>query len=601
MTRLRRPTIRRRFSMPDEDRQTFLVNLGFVAIIVALLALLAGVVGWTYYVQNLRAVASVGGVDIRPDMVVDRQELARLRIDREERRLREALVAGEIDQQTKAEREEQLRAELNELEASAEENLIDLIFQSQLAAERGITVSDADVDARQAQQLAGVERRRVQMVVIETEAEEEGSPTFGEREQARLRAEEALAALQAGATFAEVAEQYGTDQSAAPGGELGLISSFSSVDDAFREELFELDEGALSGVIRGADDAYRIGRVTEVVRAGEEHGFQDRVLESMSLERYRQFLRWEVIAERLREDVNEELLGGDVEQLRLSHIRIDASEAGEGEDDEGEVHYSEILFAPNDQPDEATDLPEDDPAWDAARVEAEQAFAELDAITDPEQLATRFAELATEKSDALSAEDGGDAGFVGRDLLPEELGNTRFDEEHAEGDLLGPVRDENGYYVLLFHQRRAPAAERLAALKTAIEQPNPDWPALVAQFSDDEQSKREDGDIGWWTRTMLNQVDAELADKLYGLAQGEISEPVELGNATHVFFIAQKTQRELDADQSWFLSTNNAAFEEWYGEKKQAAEDADVIVRAGQEEDEPGVDFPDEELPDEAP
>lgn len=600
MTRLR-PTTRRRFSLPDEDRRTFLVNAAFVAIIVALLVVLAGVFAWTYYEQNLRPVASVGGVEIRPDMVVDRQQLAQRRIDRERARLRQAVVAGEIDQATHDLRRDQLEAELNELGASAEENLIDLIFQSQLASERGISVNEEDVDARQAEQLAGVERRRVQMVVIEPEAAEEGSPTYREREQARLRAAEALAALEAGATFAEVAQEYGTDQSAAPDGELGVVSSFNQLDDAFREELFELEQGELTGVVRGTDDAYRIGRVTEIIAGGPEQSFLDQVLQDMPLERYRQFLRWEEIAERLREDVNEELLGGQIEQLRLSHIRIDASEAADEEDDGGEVHYSEILIAPNGNPDGAIDLEEDDPAWDAAREEAEDILVELEAITDPEQRATRFAELATAESDSISAEDGGDVGFVGRELLPEEVGNALFDEQHERGDLLGPVRDETGYYVMLFHQRRPPAAERLAALEAAIEQPNPDWPVLVEEFSDDEQSRAEDGDIGWWTRTMLDQVDAELADRLYGLTQGEISEPVELGNSTHVFFIAEKTQRDLDADQLWFLRSDNDAFEQWYGEKKEAAEASGVIVRVDVDDD-PGIDFPDEELPaDEVP
>ena len=53
--------------------------------------------------------------------------------------------------------------------------------------------------------------------------------------------------------------------------------------------------------------------------------------------------------------VADELLGVATEQLRLSHIRIDTGET-DGESpapEEGEVHYSEILVAPGDDPDTA--------------------------------------------------------------------------------------------------------------------------------------------------------------------------------------------------------------------------------------------------------
>jgi parvulin-like peptidyl-prolyl isomerase len=590
-----RPSTRRRFSLADEDRRTFLVNLAFAGVIVGLVVLLVGVAAWTYYVQNLRPVASVAGVEIPPGMVTDRFELAELRITREEARLRQAVTDNEIDPTTAQQRSQQLQAELDELQASAEESLIDLLFQEHLARDRGITVTPADIDARLAEELAGVERRRVQMIIVEPDAADPDAPTYGEREAARLRAEEALRELNSGASFAEVAREYSTDQVTAPDGELGVISSSNPLDDTFRGDLFDLEQGETTDVIRGADGAYRIGRVTEIMPGGEERRFLDDVLERMSMERYRQFLAWEISADRLRDNLAEELLGGAVEQLRLSHIRIDTTAEASDEEDEGEVHYSEILVAPNDEPDDAPELPEDDPAWAAAEQEAQEIFDELNAIIDIGQRQERFRALAREKSDSLiTGEDGGDAGFVGRDLLPEEVGNALFDEELEADQLLGPVRDENGFYVLWFHERREPAAKRLADLKAALEQPDPDWSELVAEYSDDDQSRDEDGDIGWWTRAMLDQVDADLADKLFVLSGGDISPAIELGNSTHVFLIAEDTQRELDADQRWFL--RNDAFEMWYGDRKEEAEDSGVIRRAD-EEDEPGVDdFSDEEL-----
>ena len=97
---------------------------------------------------------------------------------------------------------------------------------------------------------------------------------------------------------------------------------------------------------------------------------------------------------------------------------------------------------------------------------------------------------------------------------------------------------------------------------------------------------------------MLDQVDADLADAVFPLAAGAISEPVELGNSTHVFLVAQKATREFDADQVWFL--RNDAFELWYSDHKDAAEESGLIVRVG-EEDDPGLDFPDDPALEEGP
>jgi parvulin-like peptidyl-prolyl isomerase len=601
MTSRLRPATRqrRRLSLGDEDRRTFLVNAGFAAVIGGLVVLLIGAFAWTYYEQNLRPVARVGNVELRPDMVLDRLELLRLRIDREQRRLRQAVVDGEIDTAIAAQRTQALQAELDELEAQSEEGLIDLIFQAQLAAERDITISEADIDARLAEESAGVERRHVHVIAVEPETtDDELGPTYSERNAARERAAAALAELAAGRPFAEVAAEYSTDPSAANGGDLGLISRSNSLDETLLEEAFKLAEGGTTDVVRGQDATYRIAHVSQVQLAAQEQGFLNDVLDQVSRERYRQFLGWEVAADRLRESVIAELLGGAVEQLHLAHIRIDTADETGDEPNEGEVYYSEILFAPNDRPEDAPDLPADDPAWAAAEADAEAFHEELMAIVDPLQRLERFRAIAREVSDSsITAADGGDAGFVTRGLLPEEVAVALFDTEHQPDTLLEPVRSESAWYLLWFHERRKSPTERLADLQAALAQPDADFAALVTEYSDDEQSRDDGGDIGWWTRAMLDQVDAELADKLYALAAPAVSEPVELGNATHVFKILEKTQRDHDADQVWFLRSD--AFESWYSDRKDEAEANDVIVRAD-EVDDPGIDIP-TDVPTESP
>jgi peptidyl-prolyl cis-trans isomerase SurA len=68
------------------------------------------------------------------------------------------------------------------------------------------------------------------------------------RSEARARAQQALAKLQAGASFAEVAAEFSDDSTAETGGDLGRIAPGQMIP-AFEDALFALEPGALSGVV----------------------------------------------------------------------------------------------------------------------------------------------------------------------------------------------------------------------------------------------------------------------------------------------------------------------------------------------------------------
>lgn len=561
----------------SEDRQQFLVTALFAAVIGLVVLILLAAVGIWYYNENLRPLARVGAVEMRPDIVRDRAALLQERITREEGRVREAQMRGEIDANAMRQRIQELSNEAAQVGTVAVEGLIDLVYQSQLAAEQGITVTGADIDQRMAEEMSTVERRHVLAIFIEPEAADEAEgPTLAERRAALDRAREALAALESGRPWADVAAEYSTDPTGDAGGDYGVISEAAAVDPAWSEALFALPEGETTEIIAGTDGTYRIGRVTEILPGQEDPVFRSKVLDRLPLERYREFLGYEVAADRLREKIVGEALGGTVEQVRLAHIFIEDTQAtGDEEAGEGQVHYSEILYAPGDDVIQAPELPEDDPLWAAAEAEAQETFAELSAITDPDQLAERFAEIATAESDsALSAEDGGDAGFNTRGIIPEGVGNALFDAEHEEGALIGPVRDDAGYYILLFHERRGPPAERLQEVQDALAEPDADFAALAREYSDSDEAD-EGGELGWFSREMLNP---EIVDQIYGLEAGGVTEPIELGNGHHFFKVLEKSQRELDPDQVTLVRTG--AFDRWYTPLKTQAVESGVIVRA---------------------
>src|SRR5215210_8407244 len=140
-----RPRRSFRPSLGDEDRQQFIVTALFAGLIVLAVLLLLGAFAVSWYNENLRPVAHVGSVDILPSTVRERAALLQRRFSREEGQLRVAQQNGDITLEQLTERATEISQEVQQLGTAAVEGLIDDIYKSQLAAERGITVTDADI------------------------------------------------------------------------------------------------------------------------------------------------------------------------------------------------------------------------------------------------------------------------------------------------------------------------------------------------------------------------------------------------------------------------------------------------------------------------
>ncbi|UYF98458.1 SurA N-terminal domain-containing protein [Halomonas sp. GD1P12] len=90
--------------------------------------------------------------------------------------------------------------------------------------------------------------------------------TFGDersREEAKARAEQALAAIEGGESFEQVAQEYSDDTaSAEQGGDLGVVSP-GIMGEAFDDAAFSLAEGETSGLVE-MGNAFHVLRVTSV-------------------------------------------------------------------------------------------------------------------------------------------------------------------------------------------------------------------------------------------------------------------------------------------------------------------------------------------------
>ena len=495
--RLRPKTTRPRRSMFEaEERRDTLVIVGFITLIVLLVFGIVAALALNYYDQNIRPLARVGSTEVGPTMVRDRTALDQLRLTRDEGRYRVLQQNNEIDAAQLSTAIDDLNTKAQGLTADAiTEELVDLIYQDQLSGTEGVTPTSQEIDAAVEKEFTSPEQRHIFEIAVKPESTGDAPPTIVQRQAAIDKANQALAALNGGADFATVASQYSSDPSAANGGDAGFMSENNPVDKSWTEALFALPENGTTPVLASlgcsrsdaGDCLYRIGRVTEIRPGGSDQGYKDKVLAKMSLDSVRQQVGWEMAAAKLRDKVTADSTTGDLDQVHLSEIIIRNTEAADEEDttaDQGEIHFSQILFAPNDDPDTAADLPETDPAWAKARTDADAAFAELNALTDPQARSDKFAEIAKAQSDDdATKSDGGDVDFTSRSLLPTEVAKALFDTQHQAGDMIGPIKDDTGFYVMQFHERRGTPQERLTQLKADIAA-GKDWNELVNTYSD---------------------------------------------------------------------------------------------------------------------
>lgn len=606
-----RTTRSRRSLFPGDDRRDTLVILGFVGLIALLGVGLLLAFGLAYYDQNLRPLARVGGNEISPAHIRDRSALDGERITRDQGRLRVLQTNNEIDVATLNSASSELNSKLQQLtSATVTEELIDLMYQSQLASTEAVSPNDAEISAAVDAEFTTPERRHILLIAVKPESTGEARPSVSQRAAAIERAMQALAALQGGADWATVAAQYSSDPGASAGGDGGVISENNPADPGWVKALFALPQAGTTGIVAalgcarpdGGECVYRIGRISEITPGQADTAYRDRVSAKVSENRLREMIGWELAAERLREKIVAQVTTGAVDQVHLAEIIIRDTESSDEEEPglespspapsatadpaaDGEIHYSQILYAPKDDPDAAPDVPANDPSWTTAENEAKAAFNELNALTDPQARSDRFAEIAKAVSDdAATKDDGGDVDFSTRDLLPDEVAKALFDSEHQNGDLVGPVKDKSGWYVLLFHERRGTPQERLAELKAEIAA-GADWNALVEKYSDAEDADKVDGgDIGWYSRDMLKTVEDATVEKLLALKAGDVSEPIVFGTDSLIFKALDHTTRELDPNQLvQLLDPDFGAFSDWYSDKKTEAETNRIIVRAGEE------------------
>jgi parvulin-like peptidyl-prolyl isomerase len=253
--------------------------------------------------------------------------------------------------------------------------------------------------------------------------------------------------------------------------------------------------------------------------------------------------------------ITAELLVEPVQQRDVSFVSIAAAQdGGMGE----EVQVRHLLFSPNDDAQKTDELDANDPAWAAAKADADAAFA---AIQSGETLAS----LATGSDDESSAAEGGLLAWAIKGTFVPEFDDAVWADGLEQGDLLGPIKTEFGYHVIQFEARRAGLMLRLEELAIELRNAGTGFDARAEEAKKDFAGLTVD-QPGFVVRYAINP---DLSKIVWGLGDGEVSSVVTLGEQLAIIRVNAIENRPFTEAQR--TSVNASGFLIWLDGYRAAA------------------------------
>jgi len=559
MTLRAKPVVKRRSSMDSNERRNLLTNIGFGLVVVAAIVILIATAAMTWYNDHLATVGSVNGTNITVDQLRDRVAIERFRLDYAASRVSTDLAAGRISEADAQQVITQLDQRRQQLGIISLERLIDIMIIEQLATEENVSASDDEVSARLLTEKTIVPTRHAWVIEVAPELTPGVTePTAEQVAAARAKAAAAVAELKGGAPWEDVARKTSTASSALQAGDLGWIGEEQAgIDAKALAAVFAAEANAPSDVIEGEDGSFYVVRATEIDPGSVDGTFEARLeTAAITIEQYRAAVRVDALRQKLEDKVVADALK-PAPQRRVAEIYLRSTGTTPPPD---ALKTRHILYAPKDDPGGAADLPDDDPFWEAARVEAQATYDKLRA--DP----IKFDEIARAESDENSArQTGGKLPYFDATSAVDPAFLAALQTPGLEpGDLIKPFKSSFGYHVVQV-MHGPPDIDWARELKKQLDN-GADFNDLVRDNSDGIEAQTG-GVVGWIARGELDDL-SETA--IFGLQIGQVSDPVELaGDGVYLYKVLAEEVRTPSADQE--ATIRATAYSAWYAERKNDA------------------------------
>jgi parvulin-like peptidyl-prolyl isomerase len=552
----------------QSSRKTLYTNLLFGGIIVFALLILAIAGGVNWWANHLQPVATVNGDSISRDDFTNRVRVDLWRLNAVESRVRDAATNGLITNEQRDQEIAQLNQEkgdANSVYGSSIQSLMDSRLQAQLAAQLGITVTDADVDARLLKEATTQEQRHAFiMEIAPTPVAPSNEPTDETIKAALTRAQALLARLNKGEEWAAVAKDS-ADPPPSDNGDQGFITKDqSTIDAAILSAIFALPASGHTDIVKGADGTFRIAQVTRIVPMTVNEQYQQNIINGgVPIDVYRQAVRADAIRDAVKarivaDDTTKESVQRHVLEIKLEQ-QVDQQTNQPILTDEVEVRH--ILYAPGGKDAVGSPPPPStDPGWADAKAKADATYQLL--LKDP----ARFSDIAkSDSADTASAADGGDIGYQSQSALDPQFGAAIFKAGLTKGEILPPVLSVYGWHVIQFVDRRTPARTRMEAFAEELKKPGTDF-ATIARANSEAADAKQGGDMGWVAH---HQVSELLDDAIFAIPVGGVSTIIPDGTTLYLFKVLEERTRLPDKDQIDTLTAS--AFQNWYAAQQHTA------------------------------
>jgi parvulin-like peptidyl-prolyl isomerase len=255
----------------------------------------------------------------------------------------------------------------------------------------------------------------------------------------------------------------------------------------------------------------------------------------------------EMVGERALRDahgvvITKELNTGPQELRDVSYVTVPVSTSG-GEADEVRVRH--ILYSPNDDAQAAASLDPADPAWAAAKAEADAALAELRAGS------VKFTTLAEESDDETSAADGGLLDWAIQGTYTKAFDDAVWKPDLQDGAILDVVETEYGFHIIQFAGKRTGIKLQFEALAETLKSAT-DFLATAKELTVDFEGV-EVSNAGFVARYSINP---DLSDIIWRLGAGEVSGASALGESLVIVKVDAIETKTLTADQLETLTAN---------------------------------------------